>query len=95
MKRQVGELSPKERRVYDCIVDFKGSHDGNSPSIRFIGDDCDISSTSVVNYYLDQLQKKGLIERGKNDARMITVVGGTWLSPTQVAKAHATAEGLI
>ncbi|MDD2922947.1 MAG: transcriptional repressor LexA, partial [Anaerolineales bacterium] len=39
------------------------------PSIREIGEACDISSTSVVNYYLDQLEKSGNIERDRKISR--------------------------
>ena len=35
------------------------------PSIREICEETNISSTSVVNYYLDQLEKWGYIKREK------------------------------
>jgi repressor LexA len=39
------------------------------PTIREIGEDVGISSTSVVNYNLNALEKKGLIIRDKNVSR--------------------------
>ena len=33
------------------------------PTVREIGDACGISSTSLVSYYLDELELAGLIER--------------------------------
>ena len=34
-----------------------------TPTIREIGDACGITSTSLVSYYLDELELAGLIER--------------------------------
>ncbi|MGZ9225016.1 MAG: transcriptional repressor LexA, partial [Anaerolineales bacterium] len=45
------------------------------PSIREIGEKTGISSTSVVNYYLDQLEKKGLIERDRKISRGVRLSG--------------------
>lgn len=78
--------TPREQKIYDYIVAFKRKHDGNSPSIRQIGDHAGIDSTSVVNYHLDRLKRLGLIERGTRDFRMISVVGGAWLPPTTAGK---------
>ena len=47
---------------------------GYPPTIREIGDQCGISSTSVVNYYLDQLQELGYIERDQGVSRGIRLV---------------------
>ncbi len=71
----------KAYRLFDFILKFKTEHDGNSPSIREIGNGCGINSTSLVKYYLGVLEGEGkiTIERkvpGKN--RMINVTGGNW-----------------
>jgi len=47
---------------------------GFPPAIREICDETEISSTSVVNYYLDQLEKWGYIKREKNISRGITLL---------------------
>ncbi len=67
----------RRQKVLDFIVRYKREHDGNSPTRREIGEACQISSTSVVNYYLDQLARAGLIETARK-ARAITVMGGSW-----------------
>lgn len=58
------------------ILDFLGSHQdkGYPPSIREIGEQTGISSTSVVNYYLEQLEKWGYIERDRRISRGVRVV---------------------
>lgn len=44
------------------------------PSIREIGENTDISSTSVVNYYLKQLEEMHYIEREDNVSRGIRLL---------------------
>lgn len=63
--------------IFQFLVDFKTDHDGNAPSMRTIADNCKISSTSVVEYILDDLEKRGKIKRDP-DTRQIRVVGGKW-----------------
>jgi hypothetical protein len=69
--------------VYDFICDFKRDHDGNSPSFREIGRGCSISSTSLVNYYLNKLidQERVYVDL---DTRKIVVCGAQWLDPEVV-----------
>ena len=70
--------SDRQQRMYDFIVAYKAAHDGRSPTIREIGDACDISSTSVVNYNLAGLARAGFIARPAGESRAITVRGGAW-----------------
>jgi SOS-response transcriptional repressor LexA len=72
-----------DKQIYDFIVSFKQTHDGNSPSFRDIQTGCGISTTSMVFYYLNKLEKRGLIRRpeprfGSRYATKIEVVGGKW-----------------
>lgn len=68
-----------ELRIYNYICGYKKRHDGNSPSVREIKDSCLVSSTSMVDFYLDKLEKSGLIKRtGRGLTRSIEVVGGEW-----------------
>ena len=46
---------------------------GYPPSIREIGAQTQISSTSLVNYYLNQLEEMGYIERESNVSRGINL----------------------
>ena len=58
------------------ILSFLGEHQdkGYPPSIREIGEETGITSTSVVNYYLEQLEKWGYIERDRKISRGVRVV---------------------
>ena len=48
---------------------------GYPPSIREIGEATDISSTSVVTYYLKQLEEWGYIERDAKFSRALRLSG--------------------
>ena len=69
----------KEQAIFNFIVYFKLIHDGNSPTIRLIQEGVGISSTSMVNYYLDELETQGRIRRPRERAAAIEVVGGKWV----------------
>ncbi len=66
----VKSLSPKQERIIDFVTDFL--HDkGYPPTIRDIAAGCGISSTSVVAYNLDKLEKAGYIRRHSDISRGI------------------------
>ena len=71
-------FSEKLDRVFDFIVEYKQTHDGNSPAIREIGKGCKISSTSVVMYALHALAAQDRIKFTPNVSRTIQVVNGRW-----------------
>ena len=54
-------LSPKQQRIIDFVNRF-WEETGYPPTVRDIVSGCQISSTSVVDYNLDILEKKGYIE---------------------------------
>ncbi|MBI3162540.1 MAG: repressor LexA, partial [Chloroflexi bacterium] len=58
MVRKSKGLGDRHRKILDFIEDYQRQYK-HPPSIREIGEYCSISSTSVVNYYLDQLEKTG------------------------------------
>jgi len=62
MVRKSKGLSERHVSVLEFLVKYQDEN-GRPPSIREIGDAAKISSTSVVNYYLEQLEKMGYIER--------------------------------
>lgn len=75
-------LTHRKQQIYEFIVKFKNTHDGNSPSIAEIGRHCEVNSTSTVRFYLQGMERLGLIKLSSNgEARMIEVVGGTWTPP--------------
>jgi repressor LexA len=62
------ELSGKHIRILQFVADYQSEHN-RPPSIREIGNKVGISSTSVVNYDLDQLEKRGYLERDDRVSR--------------------------
>lgn len=71
-KRKEG-LSEPQKKVLE-VLGFYQQRFGYPPSIREIQVRAGLSSTSVVNYYLDQLQERGLIERDNRVSRGIRLV---------------------
>ncbi len=68
------ELSERQQRILDFIQEFIDEQQF-PPSIREIGRRVGISSTSVVKYNLDALEKKGYIERADDISRGIRLAG--------------------
>ena len=71
-KRHPG-LSERHRKILEFLVRFQESN-GYSPSIRQIGDSINVKSTSLIDYYLNQLQEMGYIEREGRISRSIRVL---------------------
>lgn len=74
MARKAKGLGERHKK----ILTFLKSHQerkGYPPTIREIGEETGISSTSVVNYYLDQLEKMGRIERQRKISRGVRLAG--------------------
>jgi len=63
----------KKERIYEYIQDEVEVR-GFPPTIREIGERFDISSTNGVRYFLDRLEREGLIKRQSRTARGIEVV---------------------
>jgi repressor LexA len=61
-------LSERQRNILQFIVTFVGENEF-PPTIREIGEQVGISSTSVVNYNLAKLEELGLITRRKEVSR--------------------------
>ena len=66
-------LSPKQQRIIDFINKF-WSDNGYPPTVRDIVGGCRISSTSVVDYNLDILERKGYIRRHSGVSRGIKLL---------------------
>ena len=71
-KRSKG-LSERQKRILEVLESFQDQY-GYPPSIREICNKADISSTSVVNYYLDQLEEMGHIERDRRVSRGMRLI---------------------
>lgn len=66
-------LTDRQTKILEVLARFQKQY-GYPPSIREIGEKTDISSTSVVNYYLDQLEEMGYIERDGRVSRGIRLI---------------------
>jgi len=73
MARKRKGLGERHRKILDVLERFTDQN-GYPPSIREIGKNTSISSTSVVNYYLDQLEEDGYIERDRNVSRGVRLL---------------------
>ena len=71
-KRRKG-LSDRQKRILEVLESFQ-IQNGYPPSIREICTKAGISSTSVVNYYLEQLEEMGYIERDRRISRGVRLL---------------------
>jgi len=68
MVRKRKGLTERHRKILEFLREYQAENK-YPPSIREIGEKTGISSTSVVNYYLEQLEREGLIERDRGISR--------------------------
>src|SRR5438132_375473 len=68
-----GRLSARQERMLEFIRDFRDEH-GYPPTVREIGRAAGISSTSVVDYNLNVLEKGGHIRRDREISRGIELL---------------------
>lgn len=87
MARRSPGLSERHRKIMDFLTKFQDEN-GYSPSIRQIGDSIDVKSTSLVDYYLTQLQEMGFIEREDRISRSIRVLQPVQDTPTFAEKVN-------
>ena len=75
MKIPGPRLSPKQQGIMDCIRSFLDEK-GYPPTVRDIQRGCDISSTSVVDYNLNILERLGILRRDPEVSRGIELLEG-------------------
>jgi repressor LexA len=80
-------LSERQQKMFEFITKFSRER-GRPPTIREIGSSVGISSTSVVNYNLNILQREGYIAREKEVSRGLRIIA-------QGAKTLAEAAGFV
>lgn len=73
MARKKAGLGERHKKILKFLERFQAEN-GFPPSIREIGENTNISSTSVVNYYLNQLEEMKFIERESNVSRGIRLL---------------------
>ena len=66
------KLKERHKQVLDVIQEYSEKH-GYAPSYREICARTDITSTSMVNYYLEQLEEMGYIDRVENISRSLQI----------------------
>lgn len=77
-------ISSRQQAILDFIRDFSAKAN-YPPTLREIGQAVGISSSSVVNYNLNILEQKGLIEREREKSRGIKLINNALkLESTQV-----------
>ena len=62
------QLSPKKQRFLDFIRTFSGDHD-RAPTFHEIMAGLKMKSLGTVNWYVGELEKIGVLERGKYNAK--------------------------
>jgi repressor LexA len=75
-RRDPASISLRQREILDYIGRYTQTHH-YAPSIREIRDTLGISSTSLVAYHLDVLERNGLLRRGERTSRGLAVVSAT------------------
>lgn len=78
------DLSPKEQKILEFLRRFIRERD-YPPSIRDIQEGCGISSTSVVDYNLKGLERKGFIRRDREISRAIELLEGAGRRPRMIS----------
>ncbi len=89
MVRKSKGLSERHIKILALLQEY-AEKEGYPPSIREIGEHTDISSTSVVNYYLEQLERWGYIERDRHISRGLRVVPDKLAELGNILKTAAT-----
>lgn len=85
MARKNEGLGDRHIRIIKFLTEFQEMH-GYSPSIREIGKHIGVDSTSLVDYYLDQLCAEGYIERDKRVSRSIRILKPMYASENPAAR---------
>ncbi|MCJ7622506.1 MAG: hypothetical protein MUO76_03310, partial [Anaerolineaceae bacterium] len=68
MPRKSAGLGERHFKIMEYLVSFQ-ENNGYAPSIRQIGENIGVNSTSLVDYYLRQLVNHGYIERDQHISR--------------------------
>jgi repressor LexA len=73
MVRKKAGMGERHYKIIQYLVKFQ-EENGYPPSIRQIGESIGVNSTSLVDYYLNQLEEQKIIERDQHTSRSIRVV---------------------
>lgn len=96
-RRRAKGLTDRQKKILEVLEHFYKQY-GYPPSIREICDNASISSTSVVNYYLEQLEDLGYIERDGRVSRGIRLLkpasDSEGVGASLVSAVHQTAQSV-
>ncbi len=70
------KLTERQKKILECIREFADSH-GYPPTVREIGTVVGLSSSSSVQFHLNKLAEAGLINKGNELNRSITLPART------------------
>ncbi len=73
MARKKAGLGERHQKILQFLTRFQDEN-GYSPSIREIGESIGVKSTSLVDYYLKQLEDMGHIDRNSHISRSIRIL---------------------
>ena len=73
MARKSAGLGERHYKIMDFLTRFQNVN-GYSPSIREVGESIGVQSTSLVDYYLKQLEEMGYIDRNEHVSRSIRIL---------------------
>jgi repressor LexA len=94
MGRRNEGLGDRHRRIMEFLTSFQEQH-GYSPSIREIGKHITVESTSLVDYYLEQLCQESYIERDKRVSRSIRVLKPMYTSDSTSSRVTQAMRGTV
>ena len=87
----MANASHLREKILTFIKDFR-ERKGYAPTVREIAQGCGVTTPSVVQYHLNQLERAGLISREKEKFRSISLTGHRGL-PVQVPVLGTIAAG--
>ncbi len=70
------KLSTRQDSIFQFVCNFVDEH-GYPPTVRDIQQACNVSSTSVVDYNLNILQREGYLRRSPEISRGIEILNGS------------------
>jgi repressor LexA len=73
MVRKSNVLSERHRKILKFLEEYQEKN-GYSPSIREMGEEIGVKSTSLIKYYLEQLESMKFIERNDRVSRGIRIL---------------------
>ena len=88
----MGNLTPKQQRIYDFIRDFSREN-GYPPTVREIGEHLGLKSPSTVKFHLDNLREAGYLQWDGGKTRSITLLEGEEPRRDQVPVVGSVAAG--